>query len=417
MRTMEAAGRDDRGIALKHASLYKSLANVEKRCRGQLQGLRRTTIVQDRRAEESRLQDYLNADPERREKAGGLLREIGDVYHELTEQAPFELNFEQLRTACRSLSIAFSIVDAVHEREKDDLDREPAYMERNFDQTKKSLRLTVDDLHLPTDTLMLSEMLTRLGRVNRSTAIRPLREMLEQTRDRPNFLGELVGSTKLNDWVFVESVLGMSPQEFELVEDKLLQWMHDLYPHYLDLRKLQKEREGRLEKGYGSLIDAKQQFLQTRFIPDANATLRFTHGTVRGYSPQDGIIKTPQTTLRGIVEKTTGVEPFDTPERLMQLHAVGDFGGYVHPRLQQVPVAMLYDTDTTGGNSGSPVFNRRGELVGVNFDRTFEATINDFAWNSAYSRSIGVDIRYCLWVIDRVYNAEHLIREMLAVDR
>ena len=75
-------------------------------------------------------------------------------------------------------------------------------------------------------------------------------------------------------------------------------------------------------------------------------------------------------------------------------------------------MAILYNTDTTGGNSGSPVFNSIGELVGVNFDRTFEATINDFAWNESYSRSIGVDIRYVLWITGIVYDAKYLLKEM-----
>lgn len=89
-----------------------------------------------------------------------------------------------------------------------------------------------------------------------------------------------------------------------------------------------------------------------------------------------------------------------------------DFGPYMHPQLKDIPIAILYDTDTTGGNSGSPILNGKGQLVGVNFDRAFEATINDFAWNTEYSRSIGVDIRYVLWITDTVYGAKHLIREM-----
>ena len=84
----------------------------------------------------------------------------------------------------------------------------------------------------------------------------------------------------------------------------------------------------------------------------------------------------------------------------------------MHPKLKDIPIAILYDTDTTGGNSGSPILNGKGELVGVNFDRAFEATINDFAWNTEYSRSIGVDIRYVLWITDKVYGAKHLIKEM-----
>jgi len=90
------------------------------------------------------------------------------------------------------------------------------------------------------------------------------------------------------------------------------------------------------------------------------------------------------------------------------------FAGLVHPRLKTVLVAFLYSTDTTGGNSGSPVLNAKGELVGVNFDRAFEATINDFAWNQRYSRSIGVDVRYVLWITGEVFGAKHLDQEMLS---
>ena len=120
----------------------------------------------------------------------------------------------------------------------------------------------------------------------------------------------------------------------------------------------------------------------------------------------------PATTLAGVVAKTTGTDPFETPAKVIDLFQKREFGNYAHPKLNDVPVAILYDTDTTGGNSGSPILNAKGQLVGVNFDRAFEATINDFAWNTNYSRSIGVDIRYVLWVTDTVYQAKFLIKEM-----
>jgi hypothetical protein len=88
------------------------------------------------------------------------------------------------------------------------------------------------------------------------------------------------------------------------------------------------------------------------------------------------------------------------------------FGQFFNEKLDDVPVAILYNTDTTGGNSGSPVLNAKGQLVGVNFDRAWEATINDYAWNESYSRSIAVDIRYVLWVTEKFAGADYLLEEM-----
>jgi hypothetical protein len=146
--------------------------------------------------------------------------------------------------------------------------------------------------------------------------------------------------------------------------------------------------------------------------PDANATLRVTFAKVQGYSPRDGVIYTPQTTLSGMLAKYTGQEPFDVPEKVRATAAARRFGPWVDPVLKDVPVAFLADADTTGGNSGSPTVNGKGQLVGVNFDRVWENVANDFGYNPDVARNVNVDVRYVLWLLDQVEDADGLLREL-----
>jgi hypothetical protein len=146
--------------------------------------------------------------------------------------------------------------------------------------------------------------------------------------------------------------------------------------------------------------------------PDANSTLRVTFGTVQGYSPRDGVVYTPQTTLSGVLAKHTNAEPFDVPDKVLAAAQAKRFGRWVDPVLKDVPVAFLADADTTGGNSGSPTVNGKGELVGVNFDRVWENVANDFGFNPDVARNVSVDVRYVLWMLDQVEDADALLREL-----
>ena len=142
--------------------------------------------------------------------------------------------------------------------------------------------------------------------------------------------------------------------------------------------------------------------------PDANSTLRVSFAHVKGYSPRDGVLYTPQTTLAGMIEKHTGEEPFAVPQFI--LDAAQNLKAPV--KADQIPLDFLADADTTGGNSGSPVVNGRGELVGLNFDRPWENVANDFGYNPAVARNISVDIRFLLWLLEDVQKADFILREL-----
>ena len=159
-------------------------------------------------------------------------------------------------------------------------------------------------------------------------------------------------------------------------------------------------------------IAAQEAFRGKSFYPDANSTLRVSIAECKSYSPRDGVLYTPHTTVGGILAKHTGEAPFDAPAALRAAAEKRAGSRWVDPRLGDVPVCFLTNGDTTGGNSGSPVIDGSGRLIGLNFDRVFEGVATDFGWHPARSRNVIVDIRYALWVIDEVFPCERLLQEL-----
>jgi hypothetical protein len=148
----------------------------------------------------------------------------------------------------------------------------------------------------------------------------------------------------------------------------------------------------------------------TRPYPDANSTLRFTYGNIRGYKPREAVTYTPFTTIKGMIEKDTGEKPFDVPQKLKDLQRTRDFGRFGSG--DSVTVNFLATTDIIGGNSGSPVLNAYGEQVGLVFDGNYEGLGNDLFYDDNYGRTIAVDIRYVLFVVEKFGNAGWILNEM-----
>ncbi len=163
-------------------------------------------------------------------------------------------------------------------------------------------------------------------------------------------------------------------------------------------------------------MTAQMEFDKNRiFYPDANSTLRLTYGTVKGYFSKDAVYFTPYTTLKGIMEKDNpAIYDYDVPERLKELYKNRDFGRYTQNG--EVPVCFIANNHTTGGNSGSPVINADGQLIGVNFDRAWEGVASDLAYNPDQSRNISLDIRYALFLIDKFAGAGYLLNEMTIME-
>jgi hypothetical protein len=147
------------------------------------------------------------------------------------------------------------------------------------------------------------------------------------------------------------------------------------------------------------------------FYPDANFTMRLTYGKVEGYTPSDAVNYNFYTTLNGIMEKENPeVTDYVVPEKLKKVFDESDFGPYSTDN--KVPVCFIASNHTSGGNSGSPVLNAEGSLIGINFDRNWEGTVSDYAYDPYVCRNITLDIRYVLFIIDKVANADWILDEL-----
>lgn len=415
VRMLEQLGAGNRAVALKHDARIKSLANNAKNYRGNLQGLQRLGLVEQRRADDRALQSFIDADAERRMKYGHVLTTIAEVYRGMRAEAARDLALEALRQASPTLSIALTLLEAEREAPKNDGERLSAYTDRNRPGTRSRIEGLVRNYHEPADSALLRDMIVRIGALPSGLRIGPVDRRLRAPggpEEIDALLRTLVAASPLADSTGVLAAFDDPRSNVPGLRAPMMDLARDLLPLYDSLRASQEARDGVLLGEYASLFEVKAQDLRGALIPDGNGTMRLTYGRVRGYSPEHGKTVAPFTTVNELAEKSTGVVPFDAPDTLLDHVRRAEYGAYVHPRLGTVPVAFLYDLDTIRGNSGSAVMNARGEFVGVNFDRVFEATVNDYAWSDRYSRSIGVDIRYILWVTEHVGGATNVLKEL-----
>lgn len=412
---MMLAGKDDKAIELQLASRIKRNANVMKNYRGKMKGLRNLSLVDQKREEDLALANFIQNSSTLKAQYGTLMNDIDQFYKETFEDAKKELWFGQIYGSTNLLQVSRQLNDFKQGLSNiADAAQRKATFEANQTRLRQALRNMYSTFQVSVDQSILGRMLADASKFTGKDEISAVSNLYIQNEEEAFELAkQLIGNSKLADIDYVNNELLSDVDKFLAYEDDLIRFQKFLHQEFVQFREVQVRRDGVLNRLMGDYVAVKEQFQQKSFIPDANSTLRLTYGYIRGYSPADATYMKPFTTIEGLIQKGNTKEPeFDYPSIIKDKWLAKDFGPYKKDDLNDVPVNILYDMDTTGGNSGSPIMNAYGELIGVNFDRAYDATINDFAWNQSYSRSIGVDIRFVLWVADKVDGADFILKEM-----
>jgi hypothetical protein len=402
IRLMEEAAKDSREGAIAVAGTLKTLHNVVKNAQGQLAGLARGRILEKREQEEKEVAAWAAQRPEWK-AALEAKRELDERAAARSRTALRDFLLQSIPNGAIALRHAVQLVRLAAERAKPDMEREAEYMERQLPQLKARLERDQKSFFRAADEAVFASWVRHALSLPEHARIRAVDARFRgQAPERA--AARLYEETRVTDLGERMKMFGESLQQLRARRDPMLEFAFELEQELRAYDRAQREQEGAVSRLRPAWRRAVMAHAGKPVAPDANGTLRVSFAHVKGYVPREAVEYLPQTTLAGMLEKHTGEEPFALPKALLEAAAKTD--------PSQVPLNFLADADTTGGNSGSPTVNGRGELVGLNFDRVWENVANDFGYNPAIARNVNVDIRFFLWMLEHVERADGLLKEL-----
>jgi hypothetical protein len=421
---LEKITNGNRDLTIKAAARVRGLNNGLTNQKGMLEGLVKGGALALKESREKELVAWINADPALKEKYGDVLGAMAALQAEAEKTRERNSVLGGLSGASSYLAAAQTLYRLANERPKPDLEREGGYQERDWVRIKEGQERTQRTLDPTLDRGLLRWAMGRGAILPRDQRIEPLDALVGLKPDMvkadaekaiDSYLDTLYAGTKMGDLAFRMRLFEMSKDDCDSTEDSFMRLAIALHPLGEANREAAKNRQGaylRLRPRYMEAVLANAGGLAA---PDANSTLRVTYGQVKSVAAKDGVVWTPFTTLKGVVAKHTGEGEFNAPERereAVKALRAGKTSPYVDAGLKDVPVNFLSTVDTTGGNSGSPTLNARGELVGLLFDGTYETVASNYLFDPILTRSIHVDARYMLWTMTEVDGAQSLLREL-----
>ncbi len=405
------AGDEEKRIAFQ--SDIASFDNSRKAFGGGYLRLRKAGVVQARQAEEARLATWIAANPDRQKKYGTLLSEI--------KALSAESNAAMMRDAVmrrfpdpNSMSVFGQIVSAIVTTQM----QGKMLNEAERAAKKKDIEKAYEGREADHELYMLKFFLKSFDELPAGQKFKAAEDLFgslkgKARRDAEAAFAATIANGEYTSAEKMAGLYGPRTMEFNAEREKILTFARGV----AEERQALAARSAKFAAGIDRLrlmyMQAMVEMKGMTAYPDANSTLRFSYGNVKGYASREAEYRSPFTTMKGMFEKETGENPFDVPQTLKDLNNAKDFGRWGSG--DTVAVNFLSTTDIIGGNSGSPILNGNGEQVGLCFDGNFEGLGNDFYYDPAVNRTISVDIRYVLFVVEKFGGSGWILNEMKIV--
>jgi hypothetical protein len=401
-------------VRIQYSAKYASLANYWKKWAGEINGLKKLNAIETKKAFEKEFTSRLQNDSVAQKKYSKLLLEMENTYlsyRPLNKQRDY---FIEAILGIEAVNYAFSFSDVI-----DGLSagKKPADLEKEIAKLKGAMKGFFKDYNASTDQKVCAAMLglvhSDIDRVQQAEIFRELEKKYKG--DFSKYAAEIYSkSVFVSEEKMTKILEDIGSNYKKLKKDPIYLLMVNNYQKFADdvrtpLTALDVKVQA-LQRTYMKAI--REVVTEKKYYPDANSTLRVAYGKVDGYSPRDGVFYNYYTTLDGIMEKENPlVDEFIVPTKLKDLYERKDYGQYAD-KDGELRIAFCASNHTTGGNSGSPVFNGQGHLIGTNFDRNWEGTMSDIMYDKNQVRNIVLDVRYTLFVIDKFAGAGYLLKEM-----
>jgi len=401
---------------IQYSSKYARSSNYYKYSIGQNKGLNNLSVIENKKQLENKFTRWVNADDARKEKYGNVLEYISDSYSNREVGKAQEYMAEAMIRGPEIFMFAYRALPLFRLLKEDEIKEE--FIDMVKSRVSSGMEKHFKDYNAETDRKVASSLLSLYAK-NNDPGFYP--EFFDKVKKR--YRGDF---SRYTEKMFKKSVFDDQEELNEFLKDPKLRHLKkdmafqaacDIFDKFREIGDEANQYEEQLNTGQRLYLDGLMKMQEDKkFYPDANSTMRLTYGQVLDYEPRDGVLYKYYTTADGYLEKEIPGDPeFHIPGRLKKMLKAKDFGRYAAED-GELHTCFISNNDITGGNSGSPVLNANGELVGLAFDGNWEAMSGDIAFESELQRCINVDIRFVLWVIDQYAGATHLIDEMNIVE-